>query len=209
MDGRKLLEALIEDVNERQAAGIRDCPSRQILERIASLSVRGFGRFLDTAQRQIRVRYDSKRITIEIDTDAWRRILDSHAEEILVMDDVDKLVMFGAPRSVIRDVTGAHHMCVTARRRSLGVDAKSGKPRALSEDEEAAVREVWQSLAVLNLADRLIMASRITGLSIGNLWPLLQVEELLEGPTGAEGRRPHNGKAYDGLSEPRPQYGPV
>lgn len=202
MDGRKLLEALIEDATRPGKSAVVNCQSKQTIEKIASLSIRGFERFLEGVQRNIDVQYHRERITVEVDTQALDRLLDAFAGDYMIMDDVDKLVLFGAPRSVIREVTGAHHMVVASRRRALGVEVRSRRPRELSETEYASVKKVWKELSFLGIPDRLIMLSRITGLSIGNAWPVLKEEELL-GPVAVRPRQSDCQKSDERLARQR------
>ena len=209
MDVRKLMEALVEDAtSERKKRSCVNSQSKQTLQKIANLSIRGFERFLDGARRNVKVRYYTERITVEVDTQALQRLLDAYADDFMIMDDVDKLVMFGAPRSVIKEVTGAHHMYVASRRRILGVEDRSRKPRELSETEYAAVKKVWKELSFLGITDRLIMLSRITGLSIGNAWPVLKEEDML-GSNYIQTQPSNYRQSHDRVSEERAQYGRV
>ena len=99
-------------------------------------------------------------------------------------------------------------MVVARWRKTFGVDSKSDRPRELSETEYAAICKVWRELSFLETTDRLIMVSRITGLSIGNAWPVLKEQDLIK-PLACEAEQDEYTNDDDRLSDPNAQYGRI
>ena len=92
-------------------------------------------------------------------------------------DDVDRLIVFGASQSVIKELTGAHSNHIVERRIRLDLrdQARSRtKPRTLDEDTRKLIFRMWHRTENLGLVDRIIVLAETIEMDIYQIWPVLK-----------------------------------
>jgi len=144
--------------------------------RLCDLSKRGYIDLLDSAARYVAITSSSHKASAEIDLDRVNESLFFHWSRDKDRDDLTLLLLFDAPRAIIRKITGAHTTDITTRRTVLGLKHKPapGRVRAFSSEELLRVIKTWRELTCYSIARRLVSTHLLTGFSIGEIWQCLQ-----------------------------------
>lgn len=100
----------------------------------------------------------------------------AHAEREQKLDITAKALMrHDAPLPMMTALFGVAANGCAEMRRSLGIAASSGRPRALTAREEIEAYQAWQgSDGEDTLAERYLLVARSTGIPLGPMWPLLR-----------------------------------
>ena len=91
-----------------------------------------------------------------------------------LLDDVDRLLIFGASQSAIKELTGAHTNLIVERRQKLGLQFKAShrtKPRALDHDTKAIILRLWKKLEKMRVVDKTILIAETLDLEVYKIWP--------------------------------------
>lgn len=142
-----------------------------------------------------------KDIHIEVDSAQLEttlgRLIEIDKEEELI----DRMIELGAGQLVMRELCGLSHKQTVARRRGLGTEVNSGRPRKPEIEIQFGIAMQWTELAKVepDPKKRIIRLAESTELSISTIWAILREQDVpIEAPRGSS-----NGKVFLENDDPR------
>jgi len=92
------------------------------------------------------------------------------------VEDARKLLLIGARRDVVHDVTGMHPREIGKLRDQLGVSKCQSIRTGLTAAEQGCVRRIWESYvsSSLSLTNRLLAVRTETDTNLNQIWDLVK-----------------------------------
>jgi len=98
-----------------------------------------------------------------------RRVRDQHRH---ANDKQTKLIKLDAPASLLTRLFGLSTTECAAIRQRLGMTLRAGRPKALTEDDQAIVWRIWKDTKGIPAADRLLAIGN-SGVPLNSAWQIV------------------------------------
>lgn len=82
---------------------------------------------------------------VTINRDVLRRLLRQMDDHVREIGEVDRMLRLGASTDMISRFYGLTHQEVAVRREALGIPKRKGRHPVLTEEQDAAVWEIWSA----------------------------------------------------------------
>lgn len=131
-------------------------------------------KLLTQVVKEAEIDFDDECLKINIPVSNMRRRVISAFKRDIIHDDIGLLILYGASKHIITEITGAHVRTIIKRRKVLNCEKPViGRPRILSPEELDLVIDMWSRIEG-STALKLIRITAHTGFNISDVWSVVK-----------------------------------